>query len=252
MARAHERPTTLDYVVKMFDDFVEFHGDRSYEDDHAIVGGIATLNGYPVTVVGQQKGKKDLNDAVYRNWGMASQSGYRKALRLMKQAEKFKRPIICFVDTIGAACGRDAEERGQGSVIAELLRDVSVIKVPILSIIIGEGGSGGALALAVGNEVWMLQNSVYSILTPEGYASILWKDNSRAEEAAEVMKMTAEDLYELGIVEKVISEPENLNKENMKEMCGRIKDEMVMFLLKYGRKNGNYITRDRYKRFRKY
>lgn len=252
MARAHERPTTLDYVMKMFDDFIEFHGDRSYEDDHAIVGGIATVNGYPVTVVGQQKGKKDLNDAMYRNWGMASQSGYRKALRLMKQAEKFKRPIICFVDTIGAACGRDAEERGQGSVIAELLRDVSAIKVPILSIIIGEGGSGGALALAVGNEVWMLQNSVYSILTPEGYASILWKDNSRAEEAAEVMKMTAKDLYELGIVEKVIREPENLNKENMKEMCNQIKDEMVKFLLKYGKKNGKYITKDRYRRFRKY
>jgi acetyl-CoA carboxylase carboxyl transferase subunit beta len=252
IARAHERPTTLDYVVKMFDDFVEFHGDRSYEDDHAIVGGIASLNGFPVTVVGQQKGKKDLSDAVYRNWGMASQSGYRKALRLMKQAEKFKRPIICFVDTIGAACGRDAEERGQGSVIAELLRDVSIIEVPILSIIIGEGGSGGALALAVGNEVWMLQNSVYSILTPEGYASILWKDNSRAEEAAEVMKMTADDLYELGIVEKVIKEPENLNKENMKDMCNQIKGEMIRFLLKYGRKNGSFIAKDRYKRFRKY
>ncbi|SFU45579.1 acetyl-CoA carboxylase carboxyl transferase subunit alpha [Butyrivibrio sp. M55] len=252
IARAHERPTTLDYVKRMFDNFIEFHGDRSYEDDHAIVGGIATLDGYPVTVIGQQKGKKDLNEAVYRNWGMASQSGYRKAYRLMKQAEKFNRPIICFVDTIGAACGRDAEERGQGAVIAELLRDVSSIQVPILSIIIGEGGSGGALALAVGNEVWMLENSVYSVLTPEGYASILWKDNSKAAEAAEIMKMTSDDLYELGIIEKVISEPENLSKENMKEMCNHIKDEMVMFLVKYGKKNGKSITNDRYMRFRRY
>ena len=252
IARAKERPTTLDYVNRVFDNVIEFHGDRNYEDDHAIVGGIATLNGYPVTFIGQQKGKKDLNEAVYRNWGMASQSGYRKALRLMKQSEKFKRPSICFVDTVGAACGKDAEEHGQGTVIAELLRDVSAVKVPILSIIIGEGGSGGALALAVGNEVWALENSVYSILSPEGYASILWKDNSRAEEAAQLMKMTADDLYELGIVEKVISEPENLNTENMKEISIYIKNEIINFLLRYRNIRGFNVAEKRYRRFRKY
>lgn len=252
ISRSSERPTTLDYIKRLFDDFIEFHGDRNYADDHAIVGGIATLDGYPVTVVGQQKGKRDLSEAVYRNWGMASQSGYRKVLRLMKQAEKFNRPIICFVDTIGASCGRIAEEKGQAVIIAELLRDISAIRVPILSIIIGEGCSGGALALAVGNEVWMLENAVYSVLTPEGYASIIWKDNTRAEEAAEIMKITADDLHKLGVIEKIISEPDHLTKENMNEMCYYLKNEIKLFLIKYNRKIRGLITRERYKRFRKY
>ena len=230
IARSKDRPTSMDYIERMFEEFVEFHGDRTSGDDHAIVGGIASLNGYAVTVIGQQKGKKSLDEATYRNWGMASPNGYRKALRLMKQAEKFNRPIICFVDTIGAACGKEAEEQGQGAIIAELLKDMSAIGVPILSIIISEGGSGGALALGVGNEVWMLENAVYSVLTPEGYASILWKDNTRAEEAAELMKLTAADLYELGIVEKIFKEPVNLSTANMEEICQQLKEAMLLFI----------------------
>ena len=213
IARSKDRPTSMDYIDRIFEEFEELHGDRTMGDDPAIIGGIASLNGYPVTVIGQQKGKKSLEEAKYRNWGMASPNGYRKALRLMKQAEKFKRPIVCFVDTIGAACGKEAEEQGQGVVIAQLLKDMSTLEVPILSIIISEGGSGGALALSVGNEVWMLENAVYSILTPEGYASILWNTNERADEAAELMKLTAADLFELGVVEKIFEEPMNLSTE---------------------------------------
>lgn len=252
IARAKDRPTSMDYIERMFDEFIELHGDRASGDDHAIVGGIANLNGRAVTVIGQQKGKKSLEEATYRNWGMASPNGYRKALRLMKQAEKFNRPIICFVDTIGAACGKEAEEQGQGAIIAELLRDMSGIEVPILSVIISEGGSGGALALGVGNEVWMLENAVYSVLTPEGYASILWKDNARAEEAAELMKLTAADLHELGIVEKVFNEPMNLSTDNMGEICRQLKEAMLLFIKEYHRKSKHVIVQERYQRFRKF
>ena len=252
IARSKDRPTSMDYIERIFEDYLEFHGDRTLGDDHAIVGGIASLNGFVVTVIGQQKGKKSLDEAIYRNGGMASPSGYRKSLRLMKQAEKFNRPIICFVDTIGAACGKEAEEQGQGAIIGQLLEDMSAIRVPILSIIIGEGGSGGALALGGGNEVWILENAVYSVLTPEGYASILWKDNARAEEAAGRMKLTAEDLYELGVVEKIIKEPRNLSTDNMGEICRQLKEAILLFIKTYSKKSKNTIAHERYKRFRKF
>lgn len=251
-ARANGRPTSLDYIEKIFDYFLELHGDRTFSDDHAIVGGIGSLGGQAVTVIGEQKGKKSLDEAIYRNWGMPSPAGYRKALRLMKQAEKFKRPIICFVDTIGAACGKEAEEQGQGYVIAELLKEMSAIEVPILSIIHSEGGSGGALALGVANEVWMLENAVYSVLTPEGYASILWKDSTRADEAAELMKLKSGDLYQMQVVDKVFSEPDVLNIESMERLCLQLKGEIMMFLKKYQKKKGKYILTNRYERFRKF
>lgn len=252
IARSKERPTSMDYIERIFENFVELHGDRTIGDDPAIIGGIASLNGYPVTVIGQQKGKKSLEEAKYRNWGMASPNGYRKALRLMKQAEKFQRPIVCFVDTIGEACGKEAEEQGQGAVIAQLLQDMSILEVPILSIIISEGGSGGALALGVGNEVWMLENAVYSILTPEGYASILWNNNERADEAAALMKLTATDLFELGVVEKIFEEPVNLSIGNMEDICHPLKEEMLQFIKIYEKKSKNVIIHQRYKRFRKF
>lgn len=204
-ARSSERPTSIDYISGIFDRFMELHGDRVCRDDGAIVGGIARIDGIMVTVIGEQKGRT-LKQNQKRNFGMPYPDGYRKALRLMKQAEKFDRPIICFVDTPGAFCGIEAEERGQGEAIARNLYEMSALKVPVLSIFIGEGGSGGALALAVANEVWMLENATYSILSPEGFASILWKDGKRADEAAGVMKITAEDLRQLHIVERVFGE----------------------------------------------
>lgn len=204
-ARSNERPTSIDYIGGIFDRFLELHGDRMSRDDGAIVGGIATVHGIPVTVIGQQKGR-NIKQNIKRNFGMPYPEGYRKALRLMKQAEKFHRPIICFIDTPGAFCGIEAEERGQGEAIARNLYEMSSLKTPILSIVIGEGGSGGALALAVANEVWMLENSTYSILSPEGFSSILWKDSRRADEAAAIMKITADDLFGLNIINKVIPE----------------------------------------------
>lgn len=204
-ARSIERPTSIDYISGIFDKFMELHGDRACRDDGAIVAGIAEIAGIPVTVIGQQKGRT-MKQNLKRNFGMPCPDGYRKALRLMKQAEKFHRPIICFVDTPGAFCGMEAEERGQGEAIARNLYEMSALKVPILSILIGEGGSGGALALAVANEVWMLENATYSILSPEGFASILWKDGKRADEAAEIMRITAKDLKQLHIVDRVFQE----------------------------------------------
>lgn len=206
LARLNDRPTSLDYIEMIFDDFIEFHGDRLYGDDPAIVGGIATLNGIPVTVIGEQKGR-NTKENLYRNFGMPHPEGYRKALRLMKQAEKFKRPIITFIDTPGAYCGIGAEERGQAEAIARNLMEMSSIDTRKIAIVIGEGSSGGALAISVADEIWMLENAVYSILSPEGFASILWKDATRAKEAADVMKMTSYDLKELGIINKIIKEP---------------------------------------------
>jgi acetyl-CoA carboxylase carboxyl transferase subunit alpha len=206
IARLPERPTALNYIDKIFDSFIEFHGDRAFGEDASIVGGIATFDGKPVTVIAQQKGSST-EEKVKRNFGMPNPEGYRKALRLMKQAEKFNRPIICFVDTQGAYPGLGAEERGQGEAIAKNLLEMSNLKTPIISIVIGEGGSGGALALAVADEVWMLEHAVYSILSPEGFATILWKDSSRAKEAAEIMKITAQDLKQFGIIDRIINEP---------------------------------------------
>lgn len=205
LARDSSRPTGLDYIRHIFKGFIEFHGDRRFADDPAVVGGIARLNGSPVTVIAIEKGHtaKERN---YRNFGAPHPEGYRKALRLMKQAEKFGRPVICFIDTSGAYCGIGAEERGQGQAIAENLMEMSTLCVPIISILIGEGGSGGALALAVADRVWMLQNAVYSVISPEGCASILWKDSTKAEAAAASLKLTAEDAKNLGVVERILSE----------------------------------------------
>ena len=205
-ARRADRPTAIDYINALFDDFMELHGDRLYKDDEAIIGGIGLLNGKPVTVIAQEKGK-NIKEKVRRNFGSPNPDGYRKALRLMRQAEKFGRPVICLVDTQGAFCGIGAEERGQGEAIARNLMEMSRLRVPIVSIILSEGGSGGALAIAVSDRVWMLENAIYSILSPEGFASILYKDSSKAPDAAEIMKITAEDLLELGVIDKMIDEP---------------------------------------------
>ena len=229
---------------------MEFHGDRYFKDDHAIVGGIAYFHGRPVTVIAQAKGKTT-RENLDRNFSMPSPDGDRKALRLMKQAEKFGRPVICFVDTPGAFCGLEAEERGQGEAIARNLFEMSTLKVPVLSVVIGEGGSGGALAMAVADEVWMLENAVYSVLSPEGFASILWKDSKRASEAAEVMKLTAEDLKGLGVIERVIPEPEDFSDTNMDAVCADIDQGITEFIEKYSKLDGRELTEKRYRRFRR-
>ena len=250
ISRSKERPTTLSYVQQIFDEFLELHGDRAFRDDGAVIGGIAMFGGQPVTVIGQQKGK-NVKENIYRNFGMASPEGYRKALRLMKQAEKFGRPVVTFVDTPGAACGIEAEERGQGEAIARNLLEMSGIRTPMVSILIGEGGSGGALGLAVTDEVWMMENATYSILSPEGFASILWKDGKRAKEASEVMKITAKDLKKLQIIEKVIREPESANEENLPEIAEEIRKDLDGFLRKSCQKTREQIVEERYERFRR-
>lgn len=250
ISRKKDRPVGTDYINALFTDFMEFHGDRYCKDDHAIVGGVAYFHGMPVTVIAQAKGKTT-KENLDRNFAMPSPDGYRKALRLMKQAEKFGRPVICFVDTPGAFCGLEAEERGQGEAIARNLFELSGLKVPVLSVVIGEGGSGGALAMAVADEVWMLENAVYSVLSPEGFASILWKDSKRASEAAEVMKLTAGDLERLGIIEQVIAEPENFSDENMDSVCRDMDERIREFLDTYSGLSAEELTEKRYDRFRK-
>ncbi len=250
LSRMKDRPVGSDYIRELFTDFIEFHGDRYFADDKAIIGGIARFRGIPVTVIAQAKGT-NTKENIERNFGMPSPDGYRKALRLMKQAEKFHRPVICFVDTPGAFCGLEAEERGQGEAIARNIYEMSGLKVPVLSIIIGEGGSGGALAMATADEVWMLENSIYSILSPEGFASILWKDSSKAKEAAEVMRLTAEDLYRMGMVEQVLAEPSAYTIENLKEVTGILASKMEDFLIRYGKMSETELTRHRYERFRR-
>lgn len=226
IARLQERPTSLEYIEKIIYGFIEFHGDRLYADDHAIVGGIGTLKGTPVTVIGHQKGK-NTNDNIKRNFGMPHPEGYRKALRLMKQAEKFKRPVIMFVDTPGAYCGLEAEERGQGEAIALNLFEMSRLKTPIIVIVIGEGGSGGALALGIGDRVCMLENSIYSVISPEGLSSILWKDASLAEEAAGIMRLTAQDLFEFSVIDKVIKEPLGGAHKDVDSTSSKIKQYLI-------------------------
>lgn len=249
LSRSAERPASLDYIETIFDSFYELHGDRSFRDDGAVVGGIAWLDGQPVTVIGQQKGKTT-KENISRNFGMVSPEGYRKALRLMKQAEKFGRPVINFVDTPGAACGIEAEERGQGEAIARNLMEMSDLKTPVLSILIGEGSSGGALGLAVANEVWMMENATYSVLSPEGFASILWKDGKRAKEASEVMKITAEDLKQLGIIELIVPEREPATAGNLPELAGFLKSHMKEFLRRQSGRSVEEIVNQRYERFR--
>ena len=251
LSRKADRPVATDYINAIFDDFMEFHGDRYCKDDGAIVGGIASFHGMPVTVIGQEKGK-NTKDNIKRNFGMPSPDGYRKALRLMKQAETFGRPVVCFVDTPGAFCGLEAEERGQGEAIARNLFEMSALTVPVLSIVIGEGGSGGALAMAVANEVWMMENAVYSVLSPEGFASILWKDSKRADEAARVMKMTAKELKELGIIERVIPEPEPADPETLPEIAKTMEDAIEEFFEEWTPLDGKTLAERRYERFRKF
>lgn len=250
ISRLKDRPVGEDYIKALFTDFTEFHGDRYFADDRAIIGGIARFNGMPVTVIAQAKGT-NTKENIERNFGMPSPDGYRKALRLMKQAEKFGRPVICFVDTPGAFCGLEAEERGQGEAIARNIYEMSGLKVPVLSIIIGEGGSGGALAMATADEVWMLENSIYSILSPEGFASILWKDSTRAKEAAQVMKLTAADLYEEKIVERIIPEPAHYTVASLKEVTGPLREYIHVFLEKYKTMGAEELTARRYERFRR-
>ena len=249
LSRRKDRPVGSDYIDALFTDFVEFHGDRYFADDKAIIGGVARFHGMPVTVIAQAKGR-NTKENIERNFGMPEPEGYRKALRLMKQAEKFVRPVICLVDTPGAFCGLEAEERGQGEAIARNIYEMSGLKVPVVSIIIGEGGSGGALAMATADEVWMLENSIYSILSPEGFASILWKDSSKAKEAAEVMKLTAENLKAQGIVERVFAEPETYTVQNMDSVIMQINEAIEEFLMRYGSMSEQELIRHRYERFR--
>lgn len=250
-ARQVDRLASVDYMDVIFDDFMELHGDRQYRDDPAIVAGIASLDGQPVTVIGVHKGK-DLKDCMAHNYGMPSPEGYRKALRLMKQAEKFNRPIITFVNTSGAFPGKEAEERGQGEAIARNLYEMSALKVPVLCLMIGEGGSGGALALAVGNEVWMMENATYSVLSPEGFASILWKDGKRAKEASEVMKITAADLKQLHVIEEVIPEYGMADAPACESIARFMKGHMKEFLKRQDKKTGEQLAKERYQRFREF
>lgn len=250
ISRKKERPVGSDYIRTMFADFIEFHGDRYFKDDKAIVGGIAKFHGIPVTVIAQEKGTST-KENILHNFGMPSPDGYRKALRLMKQAEKFHRPVICFVDTPGAFCGLEAEERGQGEAIARNLYEMSALRTPVVSIVIGEGGSGGALAMATADEVWMLENSVYSILSPEGFASILWKDSKRAKEAAGVMKLTANHLKSMDIVEQVIAEPDNFSIANLNEVTDRLDSKLEKFICEYMEMETEDLVEKRYQRFRR-
>lgn len=250
LARAKTRPTGKDYIEALFDDFMEFHGDRHCGDDPAVIGGVAFFHGKPVTVLAQEKGE-GTRENIARNFGMVSPEGYWKSLRLMLQAEKFHRPVICLVDTPGAFCGLEAEERGQGEAIAKNLYTLAGLTVPVLSIVIGEGGSGGALAFAVADEVWMLEHSVYSILSPEGFASILWKDSKKAKEAAAVMKLTASDLYQMGMIEHVIPEAEPVSRENINDAAAYLENGIEDFLGKYGKTEPEKLLEHRYERFRK-
>lgn len=250
LSRKSDRPVATDYINAVFDEFIEFHGDRYFGDDGAIVGGIAMYHGMPVTVIGQQKGK-NTKENLKRNFGMPSPDGYRKALRLMKQAETFGRPVICFVDTPGAFCGLEAEERGQGEAIARSLFEMSDLKVPMLSVVIGEGGSGGALAMAVANEVWMLENAIYSILSPEGFASILYKDSKKAPDAAKVMKVTAQDLKRLGLIERIVPEEEPVCTDNLYRVAEYMDSAMAEFFERYTAMSGEELAEHRYQRFRR-
>ncbi len=250
LSRKADRPVATDYIEAIFDEFIEFHGDRYFKDDGAIVGGIAMFHGMPVTVIGQQKGK-NTKDNIKRNFGMPSPDGYRKALRLMKQAETFGRPVICFVDTPGAFCGLEAEERGQGEAIARNLFEMSDLSVPVLSVVIGEGGSGGALAMAVADEVWMLENAIYSILSPEGFASILYTDSKKAPEAAKVMKVTAGDLKKLGLIERIVPEEEPACTDNLYRLTEYMDNAMAEFFETYLAMTKEELAEHRYERFRR-
>ncbi|MGE7877410.1 acetyl-CoA carboxylase carboxyl transferase subunit alpha [Peribacillus muralis] len=250
IARHPARPTTLDYIPLLFNDFIEFHGDRYYGDDEAIVAGIAQFDGRSVTVIGHQRGK-DTKENIRRNFGMPHPEGYRKALRLMKQAEKFNRPIICFIDTKGAFPGKAAEERGQSEAIAKNLFEMAGLKVPVISIVIGEGGSGGALALGVGDRIFMLENSTYSVISPEGAAALLWKDASQAKRAAESMQITAPDLNRLGVIDEIIPEVKGGAHRNANAQAEAIKDTLKRSFKELLPLNSEDLINQRYMKFKK-
>ena len=250
IARLPERPTTLDYISYIFDSFIELHGDRTFRDDPAMIGGIGYLDGKPVTVIGQQRGK-DTKDNIYRNFGMAHPEGYRKALRLMKQAEKFNRPIFTFIDTKGAYPGKAAEERGQSESIAKNLMEMASLTVPVIAIVIGEGGSGGALGIGISNRVLMLENSTYSVISPEGAAALLWKDSNLAQIAAETMKITAHDLLDLGIIDEVINEPLGGAQKDEEVQALSIKKMFLKHLNELKQLTPEELANDRFEKFRK-
>lgn len=250
IARSPKRKTALDYVEKIFDDFMELHGDRQFKDDKAIVCGLANIGDQNYTVIAEQKGR-NTKENIERNFGMPNPESYRKAIRFLNQAEKFNRPVITFIDTKGAYPGIGAEERGQGEAIAKSMFEMAKLKVPIISVVIGEGSSGGALAIGVANKIFMMENAVYSILSPEGYSSILWKDSSRYEEAAEKMKLTADDLYEAKIIDKIIKEPQEVDEEEFEKITKKIKKEIMVAIEELSQFDKNEIVEERYNKFRK-
>ena len=249
IARNPKRKTSLEYIEKIFDEFIELHGDRNFKDDKAIICGLAKIDNTPFTIIAEQKGRTT-KENIERNFGMPNPESYRKAIRFMKQAEKFKRPVITFIDTKGAYPGIEAEERGQGEAIAKSMFEMARLKVPVISIVIGEGSSGGALAIGVANKVFMLENAIYSILSPEGYSSILWKDPSRYKEAAEKMKLTAKDLYELNVIDKIIPEKNEISEENFSKTSEILKKEISKETKKPNKMTSEQIVEERYKKFR--
>ena len=250
VARQVDRPKSSDYIENIFDDFIEFHGDRCFGDDKSIIGGIAMLKDIPVTVIGEQKGK-NAKENIERNFGMPNPEGYRKALRLMKQAEKFKRPIITFIDTPGAYPGMGAEERGQGEAIAKSIMEMSSLEVPIICVVIGEGSSGGALAIGVGDRIVMLENAIYSILSPEGFASILYKDSSKAKEASEKMKLTAKELKDLGIIDEIIKEPKEGLQNNFEKVTKKLQKYLIESIKELKELGNKKMLEERYQKYRK-
>ena len=249
LARHPERPTTLDYAERIFDHFIELHGDRGFADDHAMIGGLAMLNDIPVTFIGHQRGR-NLKENITRNFGQAHPEGYRKALRLAKEAETFGRPIITFIDTQGAFCGTSAEERGIGEAIAKNLKELSVLKTPIICIVIGEGGSGGALGIGIGDKVYMLENSIYSVITPEGCASIILRDAGKAKQAANMLKLTSFDIFELGVIDGVIPEPNGGAQNDKDYMARQVKEQIMDVLPKLMKMSNKKLLAERYKKFR--
>ncbi|MBD8923523.1 acetyl-CoA carboxylase carboxyltransferase subunit alpha [bacterium] len=249
IARNPKRKTSLEYIEKIFDEFIELHGDRNFKDDKTIICGLAKIDNTPFTIIAEQKGRTT-KENIERNFGMPNPESYRKAIRFMKQAEKFKRPVITFIDTKGAYPGIEAEERGQGEAIAKSMFEMARLKVPVISIVIGEGSSGGALAIGVANKVFMLENAIYSILSPEGYSSILWKDPSRYKEAAEKMKLTAKDLYELNVIDKIIPEKNEISEENFSKTSEILKKEIIKEIKKSNKMTSEQIVEERYKKFR--
>ena len=249
IARNPKRKTSLEYIEKIFDEFIELHGDKNFKDDKAIICGLAKIDNIPFTIIAEQKGRTT-KENIERNFGMPNPESYRKAIRFMKQAEKFKRPVITFIDTRGAYPGIEAEERGQGEAIAKSMFEMARLKVPVISIVIGEGSSGGALAIGVANKVFMLENAIYSILSPEGYSSILWKDPSRYKEAAEKMKLTAKDLYELNVIDKIIPEKNEISEENFSKTSEILKKEIIKEIKKTNKMTSEQIVEERYKKFR--